>query len=114
MNLIKNEGRGENPNVDETGESLLTWLKSYLKSVPFTLKGGTNGHFGTATLVAGEKVVATTAVRTGDEILLTRKTVGGTPGNLSYGTIVDKTSFKITSSSATDTSVVTWVLLRAA
>ena len=113
--LIKNEGYGTgNPNLDEVGDTLLSWLKNYFKGIPLVLKGGTNGVYGNATLVAGTKTVATTAVRTGDDILLTRKTIGGTAGNLSIGTIVDKTSFVINSSSGSDTSVVTWVILRAA
>lgn len=113
-NLVKNEGFAEDPNIDQTGESMTTFVNKLDKGAPLTLKGGTNGFFGDAVLVGGSKVVATTAVRTGDSILLTRKAVGGTAGNLTYGTIVNKTSFVITSSSGTDTSTVTWVILRAA
>jgi len=72
---------------------------------------GSNASLGTATLVAGTVTVNTTAVATGSTIMLTCNTPGGTQGFLSYGTIVNATSFVITSSSATDTSVVNWWVL---
>lgn len=65
---------------------------------------------GTATLVGGTVTVSTTQVHTNSIVLLSRKTAGGTLGNLTY-TISSETSFTITSSSGTDTSVVDWLII---
>ncbi len=113
--LIKTEGLNSgDPNLDQVGDTLARWNAQNDKTLPLTLRAGTNGVQGVATLSGGTKTVSTTAIRTGDNILLTRKAIGGTPGNLTYGTITDKTSFVITSSSGADTSDVLWVILRAA
>jgi len=61
---------------------------------------------GKATLVAGQKTVTTAEVRTGDTIIVTSVTTGGTPGHLYVSNIVNGTSFDINSTSATDTSTV--------
>lgn len=61
---------------------------------------------GTATLVAGSAFVGTSEIRTGDTVIVSRGIAGGTLGNLSVSNIVDGTSFRIDSSSATDTSTV--------
>jgi hypothetical protein len=61
---------------------------------------------GTATLVAGQVTVTTTEIRTGDTVIVSLGTAGGTLGNLSVSNIVNATSFRINSSSATDTSTV--------
>jgi hypothetical protein len=66
---------------------------------------------GQATLVAGTVTVANIYVRTGAIIQLSYATLGGTPSNLSVGTITDKTSFVINSSSSADTSVVNWSII---
>lgn len=66
---------------------------------------------GTAVLVAGTVTVTNAQVRTGDVIRVTRTTTGGTPGHLSVGTITDATSFVVNSSSATDTSTVSWEIV---
>jgi hypothetical protein len=76
---------------------------------------------GTAVLVGGTVTVSTTAVRnyagtTGStsrapvrsHIKITRVTSGGTPGAIDVRTITDGTSFVITSTSGTDTSVILW------
>ena len=68
--------------------------------------------FGTTTLVAGTKTVTNTKVASGDKILVTPYTLGGTPGTLSVGTITEATSFVVQSSSNSDTSVVAWVIVR--
>lgn len=81
------------------------------KGLKFT--AGVNAKFGTATLVAGTKTVATTAVSaTKSHILVTVKTLGtvAAPKAMVAGTIVDATSFVITSSDNTDTSVVEWFI----
>lgn len=74
---------------------------------------GTGAAAGNATLVAGTVVVANTAVVAGSIVLLSRKTIGGTAGNLSY-TVSAGVGFTINSSSGTDTSVVSWVLINPA
>lgn len=73
---------------------------------------------GTADAVAGNSVlsggtvtVSTTSVKAGSVILLSRKVVGGTTGDLRVGTITAGTSFVINSASGTDTSTVSWFIL---
>jgi len=68
---------------------------------------GTNAIIGQATLVAGTVTVSTTSVTASSLIFLTVKTAGGTRGFFSY-TVTAGTSFTITSSSSTETSVVNW------
>ncbi len=64
---------------------------------------------GNATLVGGTVTVNTTAATTNAKILLTRKTAGGTAGNITY-TISAGTSFTINSDSGTDTATFTYVI----
>ena len=66
---------------------------------------------GTATLVAGTVTVSSTEIRTGDRVNLIRRTIGGTPGYISLGTITNATSFVINSNNAADTSVVDWEIV---
>ncbi len=63
--------------------------------------------FGNATLVGGTIAVADTSVTAGSIVILGRKTIGGTAGNLSY-TVSAGVGFTINSSSGTDTSVVSY------
>lgn len=70
---------------------------------------GTNARMGVATLAAGTVTVANTSVTATTRVATFRQTAGGTLGHLS-ATKVAGTSFTITSSSNTDTSVVGWVL----
>ncbi len=65
---------------------------------------------GSATLVAGTVTVSNPYVTSTSTIFLSRKTIGGTAGYLSIGTISDGVSFVINSSSATDTSVVNYLI----
>ena len=75
------------------------------------IKGGSNARIGTgAVLVAGTVTVSTSAVVTGDIILLTCTAAGGTQGFPRY-TINSGVSFTITSLS-TDTSTYAWVIVR--
>lgn len=71
---------------------------------------GTNASAGTTTLVAGTVTISTTAIATGDNVILTVITPAGTQGFLSApsASIVNGTSFVINSSSATETSTVYW------
>lgn len=72
---------------------------------------GTNASIGTATLVAGTVTVSTTAALTASKIFVTVTTPGGTQGFLSVPTITNATSFVITSTSATETSIVNWWII---
>lgn len=75
---------------------------------------GTNACSGTgAVLVAGTVTVATTAVATGDQVVVTRTTSSGTPG-FPVLSIINATSFTITSTSALDTSTFSWIIFKAA
>lgn len=68
---------------------------------------------GFATLVAGEvNPQATIEVQTGDQILLTRSSLSGAGyGHLLYRSIVDDTSFRISSTDVTDTGTVFWEII---
>lgn len=77
------------------------------------VNSGTGAAIGNATLVGGTVDVANTAVTANSYVILSRKTVGGTAGNLTY--VLDPgVKFTIGSSSGSDTSVVTWVLVQPA
>lgn len=65
---------------------------------------------GSATLVAGTVVVNPADCSTGDTILLSRRSLSGTAGQL-YPSSVGNGTFTITSSSATDTSTVNWYVI---
>lgn len=72
---------------------------------------GGDAAAGNAVLVAGTVTVNTTLIAAGDLVILTRKTAGGTIGNLTY-TVIAGTSFTINSDSATDTSTVSWFVVK--
>lgn len=72
---------------------------------------GGNAKMGVATLTAGAATVATTAVAATSRIFLTCQTPGGTPGFLRVSARTASTSFTITSSSGTDTSIVAWMIV---
>jgi hypothetical protein len=71
---------------------------------------GSNKSCGAATLVGGTVTVNTTAVNTASRIFINHATIGGTPGHLTY-TIINATSFTVTSSSGTDTSTINWLII---
>ena len=71
----------------------------------FSVSGAVSGR---AILVAGTVTVSTTEIATGDNVILSPFLLGGTPGYLNVGTIVNVTSFVINSSSNTDTSTIYW------
>lgn len=78
------------------------------------IKEGSNARMGTATLVAGTVVVANTSVTANTRIILTSQTSGAAPGALRVSARTAGTSFTITSTSGTDTSVVAYLLLEPA
>lgn len=82
----------------------------------FKVKQGANSCMGTgAVMVAGAVTVNTTAVATGDLVVTERTAVGGTIGlGQPTVTIVNGTSFTLTSSNVLDTSTYSWIIFKAA
>lgn len=78
------------------------------------IKEGTNAKMGRSTLVAGTVVVANTSVTAASEIFLTSNVDGGDPGFVRVVARTAGTSFTITSSSGTDTSTVSWLIMEPA
>lgn len=76
-----------------------------------SMEDGTNKRMGQSVLVAGTVTVSNTSVTANTRIFLSRQVAGGTLGHLSVGTVVASTSFVINSSSATDTSTISWLLI---
>lgn len=78
------------------------------------IKEGANACKGTgAVLVAGTVTVSTTAAATGDQIIPTCTAAGGTQGTVRYS-IVNNTSFTLTSSNPLDTSTYSWLIVKPA
>lgn len=75
---------------------------------------GTNCKMGSATLVGGTVTITTTAVTANSRIFLSNNANGGTVGALYVSARTAATSFVITSTSGTDTSTVSWLLLEPA
>jgi uncharacterized PurR-regulated membrane protein YhhQ (DUF165 family) len=65
-----------------------------------------------AIIASGAATVSTTAASATAKIFCFHQTTGGTPGWIRVSTRVNDTSFTITSSSGTDTSVVAWFIIR--
>lgn len=88
-------------------------IKSGIVGGGLYLKEGTNATMGVATLVAGTVVVSTTKVTASSRILLTVQSLGtvavATPIAVTARTA--GTSFTITSSAITDTSVIAWCIV---
>lgn len=83
----------------------------YSKGIKVTQ--GANALSGTgAVLVGGTVTVPTTAVSTGDTILLSRTALIGPPGVVYISNITNGVSFDITSSSALDVSHFAWVIVK--
>lgn len=120
---------GVNPTDEASGSGILSFIKQYLKKITsgdlelgggnviisslgkgLQVKTGTGGRAGTATLVGGTVTVANTSITANTQIMVSRKTAGGTTGNLST-TRVNGVSFTIVSTSGTDTSSVDWFLI---
>ncbi len=66
------------------------------------------GHRGTATLIAGEKVVSDTRITADSMIMITSQDGAGTPGYLYVSARSVGVSFTITSSEEADTSLVAY------
>lgn len=67
-----------------------------------------------ATLAAGTVTVNNTSVTAVSRIFLTSQQDGGTPGTPRVSSRVAGTSFTITSTGVTDTSVVAWMIVEPA
>lgn len=78
-----------------------------------TVKAGTNQRAGNATLTGGTIAVANTTITANSVIVLTRKTSGGTIGDLTY-TLNSGVGFTINSDSGTDISVVSYLIIEVA
>lgn len=85
--------------------------KNYMSKASPKVVEGSNAAMGVATLVAGSKVVANTRVTANSRIFLTSQADGGTPGSLRVSARTAGTSFTITSSSGSDTSVVAYMIV---
>lgn len=66
---------------------------------------------GQATLVAGTVTVTHDLIGPGTRVILSRETLGGTPGHLYVSARNPGTDFTIASTSAADTSEVNWLLI---
>jgi hypothetical protein len=76
----------------------------------FSVKEGTNAKMGVTSLVAGTKVVSTTAVTANSRIFCFGQLDGGTPAFIRITGRTAGTSFTIASASGADTSTVAWIL----
>src|SRR5262245_35151005 len=79
----------------------------------FQIKEGSNARMGVTALINGTITVATTAVTANSRIFLTCQALGtvAAPKPLTVASIVANTSFDITSSDATDTSTIAWLIM---
>jgi len=78
------------------------------------MEEGANEFMGVATLVNGTVTVANTSVTANTRIFLTPQSEVDTPGFVSVTTRTPGVSFVIGSSTATDDSVVAWLLIEPA
>lgn len=80
------------------------------------VKEGSNAKMGTVTLAAGTATVSTTAVTASSRIFLTAQSLGtvSVGQGLAVSAVVAGTSFTIKSQSASDTSVVAWMMVEPA
>jgi hypothetical protein len=101
-------------SVDSQSQN--TWSTTQPISTSSTVSAGilalSSQSVGTATLSAGTVTVTSTACTPNSYVFVTYKTVGGTQGILR--TTLGNSSFVITSSSGSDTSIVQWMLVNAA
>jgi len=74
------------------------------------IKEGSNARMGSSVLVGGTVTVANTSVTANSRVLYSRGVPGGTLGELSC-TQIPATSFTILSTSGTETSTVTWLIV---
>lgn len=99
--------------VDPSASELRTDTELVLKVVGkgIRIAEGSNARMGVATLSGGTVVVSTNKVTANSRIFLTAQSPGGTPGAVYVSARTAGTSFTITSTSGTDTSVVAWHII---
>ena len=106
---------GASAVVLTAGSGKVSCATSFLLSsvaTQFQMNGGAVTDFiGQAVLVGGTKTVANTNIAAADRIFLSRSTLGGTAGHLSF-VINPGADFVITSSTALDTSTIDYVIIR--
>lgn len=115
--LIFNDGATNDTNIYRVAADILGTDDDFALAVAgktIKIKEGSNAKMGVATLSAGSVVVSTTAVTANSRILLTSQADGGTPGWLRVSARTAGTSFTITSSSGSDTSLVAWLIVEPA
>lgn len=78
------------------------------------VKEGTNATMGKSTLVAGTVTVSTTKVTANSRVMLTGQNSSGTHGELTISARTAGTSFVITSSNASDTRDIAWIIFEPA
>jgi hypothetical protein len=113
MRIFANGNVGINTTADDTQKLQINGNLS-LKTAgsKLLIATGTNASAGTtAAMTAGTITVNTTAALTASIIILTAQTTGGTAGALRVSSRTNATSFVITSSSASDTSTVGWLII---
>ncbi len=82
----------------------------YFKSLN-CMTGSNTPSFGRVTLTSGSGTVSTTAVTANSNIYLTPQILSGTPGFVAIGGRIANTNFSVTSSSNTDTSTISYLLV---
>jgi hypothetical protein len=92
---------GDHNNIAD----VLTAMQAQIGGLP------SSWAWGTATLAAGSVTVSSAIVQTTSVILVSRMASGGTTGHLSVPAIVNGISFTISSGSASDTSVIAYLIL---
>lgn len=101
---------GQTGNLLEVQDYTGTFLVGMTANGSIRTSSGTGARGGNATLVAGTATITNTTVTANTVVYLSRKTSGGTVGTLSY-TLSAGASFTINSSSASDTSVISYLLI---
>ena len=96
-------------NIASAGDIAVTVLGAGV-----CIKEGTNSKQGVVALVAGSAVVSNITITPNSRIFITSNTDGGTPGWVRVSNRTSGVSFTITSSSATDTSVIAYEIFEPA
>jgi hypothetical protein len=98
-----------NGNISSTGDVIIAFVGSGLQ-----VKEGSNATMGTATLSSGTVTVNTTEVTASSRIFLTHQGGGANIGFVYISARSAATSFTITSSNASDSGSVAWIILEPA
>lgn len=110
--IAGNKTYSGSPVFNGTTNSFTNGLAVTTAGKGISIKSGTNAKAGTtAAMTAGTIAVTTTAVTANSVIVLSQKTIGGTPGALFVSAVTAGSGFTIKSTSSTDTSTVNWIIL---